>query len=288
MPENGTGSRILSIGQWYSAQVSSLGWTRDAQARTKDRATQINDHARDSSPETDDRLYNTSPWHDRRRRIDRGFLPRVQDRSHAHRRRGGRPGSADPRRVRVLPQRAQLPRRPSLSARSRASRAGAVDITSPASSREPAKRTARAERDPFPIVSERERIAPPMDESQSEDSGMDIEMILRRVIREEAGITAVAPAEKWRAATWCCARQPGPSGEELADRDVLPQDRDGPEPAALARAAGERGGDAGRREGQAAGLHQRMLRLADELQRALRRRRRSVQGRRVSDSDGCS
>ena len=27
---------------------------------------------------------------------------------------------------------------------------------------------------------------------------MDIEMILRRVIREEAGVTAVAPAEKWR------------------------------------------------------------------------------------------
>jgi hypothetical protein len=30
---------------------------------------------------------------------------------------------------------------------------------------------------------------------------MDIEMILRRVIREEAGITAVAPAEKWRGGT---------------------------------------------------------------------------------------
>jgi hypothetical protein len=70
------------------------------------------------------------------------------------------------------------------------------DITSP--SREPAaKRTVRSERDPFPIVSERERIAPPMDE-KSEDSGMDIEMLLRRIIREEAGITAVAPAEKWR------------------------------------------------------------------------------------------
>ena len=27
---------------------------------------------------------------------------------------------------------------------------------------------------------------------------MDIEMILRRVIREEAGVTAAAPAEKWR------------------------------------------------------------------------------------------
>ena len=60
--------------------------------------------------------------------------------------------------------------------------------------REPAKRAAKSEREPFPIVSERERIAPPM----SEDSGIDIEMILRRVIREEAGITAVAPAEKWR------------------------------------------------------------------------------------------
>jgi len=30
---------------------------------------------------------------------------------------------------------------------------------------------------------------------------MDIEMILRRVIREEAGVTAAAPAEKWRGGT---------------------------------------------------------------------------------------
>jgi hypothetical protein len=58
----------------------------------------------------------------------------------------------------------------------------------------PRRAAARSDREPFPIVSERERAAPPI----SEDSGMDIEMILRRVIREEAGITAVAPAEKWR------------------------------------------------------------------------------------------
>ena len=33
----------------------------------------------------------------------------------------------------------------------------------------------------------------------SVDSGdVDLEMVLRRIIREEAGITAVAPAEKWR------------------------------------------------------------------------------------------
>jgi hypothetical protein len=29
-------------------------------------------------------------------------------------------------------------------------------------------------------------------------SGIDLEMLLRRIIREEAGITAAAPAEKWR------------------------------------------------------------------------------------------
>jgi hypothetical protein len=58
----------------------------------------------------------------------------------------------------------------------------------------PRRSPAAAEREPFPIVSERERTAPPI----TEGSEMDIEMILRRVIREEAGITAVAPAEKWR------------------------------------------------------------------------------------------
>jgi hypothetical protein len=51
----------------------------------------------------------------------------------------------------------------------------------------------RPDRLPFPIVAERERIAPPM-----ETHHPDFEMLLRRVIREEAGITPVAPAEKWR------------------------------------------------------------------------------------------
>ncbi len=49
--------------------------------------------------------------------------------------------------------------------------------------------------EPFPIAGDRERIAPPM----RVDSGdADLELLLRRIIREEAGITAVAPAEKWR------------------------------------------------------------------------------------------
>jgi hypothetical protein len=52
-------------------------------------------------------------------------------------------------------------------------------------------------REPFPIVSDRERTAPPM----SDLSGTDLELLLRRVIREETGITPVVPAEKWRNGT---------------------------------------------------------------------------------------
>jgi hypothetical protein len=61
----------------------------------------------------------------------------------------------------------------------------------------------RTSRDPFPIVSERERTSPPM----TDIAGADIEMLLRRIIREEAGISAVAPAEKWRGGT--LALRPG-------------------------------------------------------------------------------
>src|SRR5262249_53640524 len=53
----------------------------------------------------------------------------------------------------------------------------------------------------FPIVTERERIAPPMTKPASLADGTpvdDFELILRRIIREEAGIAPVVPAEKWR------------------------------------------------------------------------------------------
>jgi len=51
----------------------------------------------------------------------------------------------------------------------------------------------------FPLVSERERIAPAM--SLHDTSTEDLERLLRRIIREEAGITPVAPAAKWRGGT---------------------------------------------------------------------------------------
>jgi hypothetical protein len=50
-----------------------------------------------------------------------------------------------------------------------------------------------------PIVSDRERSAPVM--MIPEGSAGDLELMLRRVIREETGITPVAPAEKWRGGT---------------------------------------------------------------------------------------
>jgi hypothetical protein len=58
-------------------------------------------------------------------------------------------------------------------------------------------RTARTARDPLPVVSERERVAPAMS-LQDPGGDIDIEMLLRRIIREEAGISPVTPAEKWR------------------------------------------------------------------------------------------
>jgi hypothetical protein len=51
--------------------------------------------------------------------------------------------------------------------------------------------------DSFPLVSDRERTAPPM----SLHDSTDLEMLLRRIIREEAGLTAVEPAPKWRGGT---------------------------------------------------------------------------------------
>jgi hypothetical protein len=69
---------------------------------------------------------------------------------------------------------------------------------------------ARRARDPFPVVSERERVAPAM---SGDDA--DLEMLLRRIIREEAGVSAVTPADKWRGGT--LALRPGnPALQERA------------------------------------------------------------------------
>jgi hypothetical protein len=63
--------------------------------------------------------------------------------------------------------------------------------SAPASSK---PRTASSQA-PFPIVSDRERTSAPMTVT---DTAADLELLLRRIIREETGITPVVPADKWR------------------------------------------------------------------------------------------
>jgi len=65
---------------------------------------------------------------------------------------------------------------------------------------DPRAPAARPGRDPFPIVSERERIAPAMNMPMSTDPE-DFELLLRRILREESGVTPVVPAERWRGGT---------------------------------------------------------------------------------------
>jgi hypothetical protein len=55
--------------------------------------------------------------------------------------------------------------------------------------------------EPLPLVSERELVASRGASVQSTDEEIDpmeLELLLRRIIREEAGLTPVTPAEKWR------------------------------------------------------------------------------------------
>jgi hypothetical protein len=65
-------------------------------------------------------------------------------------------------------------------------------------------------REPLALVSDRERLAEPvmtdfLRDSRSPEAPdhapVDLELLLRRIIREEAGITPVVPAEKWRGGT---------------------------------------------------------------------------------------
>jgi hypothetical protein len=73
-------------------------------------------------------------------------------------------------------------------------RIGASGTTPIGASPPPARRAAepagRPDREPFPIVSERE--------VTMNGSTVELETMLRRVIREESGVTPAAPAERWR------------------------------------------------------------------------------------------
>ena len=73
-----------------------------------------------------------------------------------------------------------------------------VEPSTPAQVKRSEPRRTTVEREPFPLVSDRERSAPPIMLPQNDS---DVEMLLRRIIREECGVSAVVPAEKWRGGT---------------------------------------------------------------------------------------
>ena len=66
-------------------------------------------------------------------------------------------------------------------------------------SRPPASSPARDASAAFPLVSERERRSPAI--MLPEDPTTDLELLLRRIIREESGLTTAVPADKWRGGT---------------------------------------------------------------------------------------
>jgi len=66
----------------------------------------------------------------------------------------------------------------------------------PATASSSSRQTTARAREAFPLVSERERTVDPV--SAEQIAGVDFELLLRRIIREETGLTAAAPAEKWR------------------------------------------------------------------------------------------
>ena len=59
----------------------------------------------------------------------------------------------------------------------------------------PAKPAAHA---PDPIISERERRFPVVNVTLQDGQAVDLEMMIRRIIREEAGLVSVPMADKWR------------------------------------------------------------------------------------------
>ena len=56
----------------------------------------------------------------------------------------------------------------------------------------------RAAGTPFPLVADRERLA---GDTPGDTPVADLEVLIRRIIREEAGVTPAVPADKWRGGT---------------------------------------------------------------------------------------
>jgi hypothetical protein len=66
---------------------------------------------------------------------------------------------------------------------------------------EPREAAAPRSRDPFPPVAARECVDPPYVVEVPMHGPVELESLLRRIIREETGLTPAAPADRWRGGT---------------------------------------------------------------------------------------
>ena len=64
-----------------------------------------------------------------------------------------------------------------------------------------AEPSATRARDPFPFVAERECADPALIVEVPMHGPVELESLLRRIIREESGLTAATPADRWRGGT---------------------------------------------------------------------------------------
>jgi hypothetical protein len=95
------------------------------------------------------------------------------------------------------PREAYTASREVASARGELSRTSASKPASPRAAEPAASRS----RDPFPPVAARECVDPPYVVEVPMHGPVELESLLRRIIREETGLTPAAPADRWRGGT---------------------------------------------------------------------------------------
>lgn len=78
----------------------------------------------------------------------------------------------------------------------------------------PARAAAPADRTALPLVADAECVTAAQEDADMPVTAADLERLLRRIVREEAGVTPVVPAEKWRGGT--LVLKPGNATQEKA------------------------------------------------------------------------
>lgn len=72
-------------------------------------------------------------------------------------------------------------------------------LASPVGDRQaPGRVTVPAARAPFPLPADAECVLSPEESAEMPITPAELERLLRRIVREEAGVTAAVPADKWR------------------------------------------------------------------------------------------